>query len=153
MDPIKYVVVVVKEPVVRAPSGENAEWWKSRVVSAPNGESAGGESAVVRTPMVKCPVTKNFMKKKGKSAERGIGEQWNSDVTRVICGTVARESPLFEMAIACFAFRVLKKRNIFFFLWNLPPCLDKRCIKWNGKRNWKWLGDFWMELNATFSAN
>ena len=57
MDPIKYVVGVVREPVVRAPSGENAEWWKSRVVSAPNGESAGGESAVVRTPMVRCPVT------------------------------------------------------------------------------------------------
>ena len=53
----KDVVWVVKEPVVRAPSGENAEWWKSRVVSAPNGESAGGESAVVRTPMVRCPVT------------------------------------------------------------------------------------------------
>ena len=26
-------------------------------MSAPNGESAGGESAVVRTPMVRCPVT------------------------------------------------------------------------------------------------
>ena len=48
---------MVKEPVVRAPSGENAEWLKSRVVSAPNGESAGGESAVVRAPMVRCPVT------------------------------------------------------------------------------------------------
>ena len=53
----KHVIWVVKQPVVRAPSGENAEWWKSRVVSAPNGESAGGESAVVRTPMVRCPVT------------------------------------------------------------------------------------------------
>ena len=53
----KHVILVVKQPVVRAPSGENAEWWKSRVVSAPNGESAGGENAVVRTPMVRCPVT------------------------------------------------------------------------------------------------
>ena len=51
------VVKVVKQPVVREPSGENAAWWESRVVRAPNGEAVGGESAVVRTPMVRQPVT------------------------------------------------------------------------------------------------
>ena len=42
---------MVKQLVVREPSGETAEMWEGQGVRSPNGESAGGESAVVRTLM------------------------------------------------------------------------------------------------------
>ena len=43
-------------------------------MSAPNGESAGGESAVVRAPMVICPVTLFYVLLHTSMKSRNVGD-------------------------------------------------------------------------------